>query len=326
MSSPGFLGFMPAAGSSKKQGRRPGREGRARFQAPLFSLRQARRLFAGRPIPVRLRKKFHRERSGSASLCRYAGRWCVAPKIPWPMRYDSPREHLENREFFEEPDVLEGARDALLGDRMRLVAVLSLVLYRTAPLVGLYMPVMTLNAVVFPAPLGPMRPTISFFPISILRSETAVRPPNFMTTPWVDSIISGIPSSLARANLPSQPGEDRPSVPQHIPGKFLAPHQPPLAENDNDHEHKREDDHPQTRQSRGPKEYKVHRLVEEAQRFHQYGHDDRGDDRSGNGAGASKHDDEKDVKVRRKVNILGSIVVILWARGAPPTPAMSSKQ
>ena len=50
----------------------------------------------------------------------------------------------------------------------------------TAPLVGWYTPVMTLKAVVFPAPLGPMRATISPSLTTSSRSSTATTPPNCM--------------------------------------------------------------------------------------------------------------------------------------------------
>ena len=50
----------------------------------------------------------------------------------------------------------------------------------TAPFVGAYTPVITLKAVVLPAPLGPMRPMISPLFTSRLRSSTATTPPNCM--------------------------------------------------------------------------------------------------------------------------------------------------
>ena len=43
---------------------------------------------------------------------------------------------------------------------------------------------MALNAVVFPAPFGPMRPTSSPGCITRLKSESALRPPNRMVTPF----------------------------------------------------------------------------------------------------------------------------------------------
>ena len=52
----------------------------------------------------------------------------------------------------------------------------------TCPLVGAYTPVITLNAVVLPAPLGPISATISPSLTSMLRSSTATTPPNCMVT------------------------------------------------------------------------------------------------------------------------------------------------
>jgi hypothetical protein len=53
-----------------------------------------------------------------------------------------------------------------------------------SPSVGLYTPVSMLKIVVFPAPLGPMRPSSSSGRTSTLKLETAVRPPKRMVTPF----------------------------------------------------------------------------------------------------------------------------------------------
>ena len=47
----------------------------------------------------------------------------------------------------------------------------------TFPLVGLYMPAITLKSVVLPAPFGPIRPVIEFFFISKEVPSTALNPP-----------------------------------------------------------------------------------------------------------------------------------------------------
>ena len=52
----------------------------------------------------------------------------------------------------------------------------------TCPEVGWYMPVRQLKKVVFPAPLGPIRPTISPGWMSRSTLLTAVRPPNCIVT------------------------------------------------------------------------------------------------------------------------------------------------
>ena len=59
----------------------------------------------------------------------------------------------------------------------------------TFPSVGMYMPVRQLKKVVFPAPLGPMRPTISPSCTFMLTSSTAVRPPKRIVTPLASRTI-----------------------------------------------------------------------------------------------------------------------------------------
>jgi hypothetical protein len=59
----------------------------------------------------------------------------------------------------------------------------------TVPSVGMYMPVRQLKNVVLPAPLGPMRPTISPSWTCMLTSSTAVRPPKRIVTPLASSTI-----------------------------------------------------------------------------------------------------------------------------------------
>src|SRR5574344_418406 len=60
----------------------------------------------------------------------------------------------------------------------------------TAPLDGAYTPVTTLNAVVLPAPFGPMRDTISFLFTSSESEFTATTPPNCMVTSFMVSTFS----------------------------------------------------------------------------------------------------------------------------------------
>ena len=52
----------------------------------------------------------------------------------------------------------------------------------TVPVVGMYIPVRQLKKVVFPAPLGPISPTISPSCTCMLTSSTAVRPPKRIVT------------------------------------------------------------------------------------------------------------------------------------------------
>jgi hypothetical protein len=53
----------------------------------------------------------------------------------------------------------------------------------TRPAVGVSSPAIILSVVVLPQPEGPSRQTNSPSPISRLRSETAVKSPNFLVTP-----------------------------------------------------------------------------------------------------------------------------------------------
>src|SRR5688572_15307308 len=67
------------------------------------------------------------------------------------------------------------------------------------PVVGGKNPVRRLKAVVLPAPLGPMSPTISPGSTDTLKSRTAVRPPNTLVTFFASS--SGIGSGGGRRLL-----------------------------------------------------------------------------------------------------------------------------
>src|SRR3954464_5007710 len=62
------------------------------------------------------------------------------------------------------------------------LAVMSLPLNRTLPVVGLYSPVMQLKKVVLPAPLGPISETMPFSGTLKLTSLTATRPPKTFET------------------------------------------------------------------------------------------------------------------------------------------------
>src|SRR6516162_9994114 len=76
----------------------------------------------------------------------------------------------------------------------------------TRPRVGFSRPVTTLNRVVFPAPLGPIRPVMC--PPSAARdtSSTATRPPNRTVTPVSSRRAIG-PASCDRYRLLRQRGE-----------------------------------------------------------------------------------------------------------------------
>src|SRR5436305_14268176 len=63
---------------------------------------------------------------------------------------------------------------------------------------------MQLKAVVLPAPLGPMRPTISNSPTSNVTPESACRPPKRMATSWVSRTDTEALRSRARARSEHQ--------------------------------------------------------------------------------------------------------------------------
>jgi hypothetical protein len=64
---------------------------------------------------------------------------------------------LQRGHLGEQPDVLEGARDAGLGHLVHGLGCRPAAEHEAAA-VGVYSPVMTLKKVVLPAPLGPIRP------------------------------------------------------------------------------------------------------------------------------------------------------------------------
>ena len=65
------------------------------------------------------------------------------------------------------------------------------------PLVGVTNPEIELKTVVFPAPLGPIRPTIVLGAISIKTSSSAVSPPNLTVRFEIESPAT----SLTRDSL-----------------------------------------------------------------------------------------------------------------------------
>ncbi len=63
----------------------------------------------------------------------------------------------------------------------------------SSPESGRYSRVITLNAVVFPAPFGPIRPTISLSSVSNETSSRATIPPNRRVTPLTSSSGTEVP-------------------------------------------------------------------------------------------------------------------------------------
>src|SRR5512140_2958287 len=104
------------------------------------------------------------------------------------------------------------------------------------PSVGAFMPVITLKTVVLPAPLGPIRPTISPSSMETSSFDTAVRPPKRMVMPWL----------LSKAMLPpARPGQE-PDPGERVPGELAAAHEPALPEEHHRHEQGREHHHAQS--------------------------------------------------------------------------------
>ena len=83
----------------------------------------------------------------------------MAPIRPEPVRMWRPdHDVFQRRHLGEQPDVLEGARNAGLGHFMHRGGLWGLPASSKLPLSGVYRPVITLKNVVLPAPLGPIRP------------------------------------------------------------------------------------------------------------------------------------------------------------------------
>src|SRR3954471_6949244 len=79
---------------------------------------------------------------------------------------------------------------------------------------------MQLNAVVLPAPFGPIRPTISHSSTLRLMESIAVRPPKRMVRSWISSTDTGAlhrtdtgvtVGVMERERLPAEPARERPN-------------------------------------------------------------------------------------------------------------------
>src|SRR6202008_3655102 len=82
---------------------------------------------------------------------------------------------------------------------------------RTSPAVGWYTPVTTLNTVVLPAPLGPMRAKIEPVGTARLTRSSATTPPNCMVSSSSSSRSSGTAAHLELV-LPEDLGTERPGA------------------------------------------------------------------------------------------------------------------
>src|SRR5215471_9025608 len=67
---------------------------------------------------------------------------------------------------------------------------------RTLPAEGRNVPLITLKSVVFPAPLGPMKPQIWRSGTSMLTSFKAATPPKYFVSPWTSRIFTASPEKI----------------------------------------------------------------------------------------------------------------------------------
>src|SRR5512138_1110478 len=109
---------------------------------------------------------------------------------------------------------------------------------RTLPADGAWTPVITLKAVVLPAPLGPMSPTSSPGNTDSRNPSRALSPPNARVTPsTASSGIGALPAS-------SRARGDRPFERREEPPELAHPHDPARAEDHQEDEHERHENHP----------------------------------------------------------------------------------
>src|SRR5215472_16645392 len=69
---------------------------------------------------------------------------------------------------------------------------------RTLPADGRNVPLITLKSVVFPAPLGPMKPQMCFSGTSKLTSFKAATPPKYFVSPWTSRIFTPSPKQFCQ--------------------------------------------------------------------------------------------------------------------------------
>src|SRR6266545_4366289 len=150
---------------------------------------------------------------------------------------------------------------------------------RTSPSVGSYTPVIALNAVVLPAPFGPMRPTSSPGRSARLKAESALRPPKRIVTL---SSSSGFTPALTPA-LPGRPRRGRPGQPPEeaqVP-QLTGAEDALRAEQHQHDEQEGVDDHPV--------------LLELAKLLDRHAEDDRGDDRARDRSQPAEHHHHHDL-------------------------------
>src|SRR5215471_14294003 len=69
---------------------------------------------------------------------------------------------------------------------------------RTLPADGRNVPLITLKSVVFPAPLGPMKPQIWRSGTSKFTSFKAATPPKYFVSPWTSRIFTTSPKKFCQ--------------------------------------------------------------------------------------------------------------------------------
>ncbi len=181
-----LLGVHAGRGLVQEQQARFARHGAGDFELALFAVGEVAGEVVGLVVEADELQQFHGAFAGGGFCLAEAGAWPEGRPEAFLGPGVAADEHvLQDGHVGEEPDVLEGAGDAGAGDEVGLRREDGAL--ATLPSVGTYRPVRQLKKVVLPAPLGPMRPTIS--PELTVRStlRTAVRPPKRMVTPLASS-------------------------------------------------------------------------------------------------------------------------------------------
>src|SRR5574344_2084157 len=172
----------------------------------------------------------------------------------------------------------------------------------TRPLVGAYTPVTTLKAVVLPAPLGPIRATISPSRTSIERSSTATTPPNCIVT--FSSLRTGLfihSTAFHRCFAAEQPLEKAAHLAEKgkngVPTEFPRSHQALPVEQYDDHDDHREHHHAEAvAQQRDLKGADDGGVIQKAQPPFAAGNvQERAENGAGDGADAADNNNEQDL-------------------------------
>ena len=206
ISSSFSAGLNPAAGSSRQSSFGLGRQRAGDLQPPLVAVGQ---VAAPCPRPGRRCRRTPAAPWPRSTASRSSRRWRGEPEQragharPVP-GVGADDDVLQRGHLAEQPDVLERAGDAELGDLVLLAACRAAGPRAARPRRSAgRRPVIALKQVVLPAPFGPIRPRISPRWMSKVTSSSAVRPPNL-------TVRSSTSSSVLAHRRPRSPGPGRP--------------------------------------------------------------------------------------------------------------------